>query len=209
MAGFGIKPEIHAVEIEGRLFLFPGFFDGDDLSTAETVGDIDFAVESEAGMIGAELGVLLGEALEPGLMEVGGAVAVGVLEVGNFSREGDDGAPFPGEEAGDEEEFVREDFGGFIQAIAVLVREDADPREGWLTGGGAEGVIGHFDDPEIAVFVEGDGDGVDDLRFGSDEFDREIGIELEGGEGICGRERAAGGGIEGRLLERFGGEEGE
>ncbi|MFO1023371.1 MAG: hypothetical protein U0903_22165 [Planctomycetales bacterium] len=41
--------------------------------------------------------------------QVGGAIAVGVLEVGDFAGECDDDAFLPGEQAGDEEKFVGED----------------------------------------------------------------------------------------------------
>src|SRR5262249_32477173 len=109
-AGERMKAEIHAANVD-RLGLAE--LAVDDFATAEAVGDVNPVVEGQSRMIGAELRIQLGETLEPGFIDVGSTVAVGVFHVGQPAGKRDEYATFPRLETGGEEELVGECRGGF------------------------------------------------------------------------------------------------
>ena len=74
---------------------------------------------------------------------------------------------------------------GFEGAVAVAVFEDFDAVEALADFAGF-GVAVAFDDPDAAAFVEGEGDGLDEVGFGGDEFGFEAGGELDVFEGVLG-----------------------
>ena len=149
----------------------------DDLAAAQAVGDVDVVVEREARVIGPQLRVLFGEAGVPGFVDVGPAVAVGVFHVGDSAGEGHEHAALPRLQAGGKVEVVGKDGRGFEEAVVVRVFQNRDARA--RTAFGGRGIVAHLDDPHAAVFVEADGDGVDDIGLAGDKLDFQSGFDDE------------------------------
>ena len=85
-------------------------------------------------------------------------------------------------DAGREGGLVEED-GGFVEgAIAFGVFEDEDAVFGFA---GAVGVVGIFENPEASAIVEGVGDGLDDIRFATNELGAESLWQNELRCGLC------------------------
>src|SRR5581483_1538973 len=164
------------------------------------VGAVEPAVESPGEAVGAVLLVALAEAGEQDDLVVGLAVAVGVLGVEDVRSTDDDHALAPGMHAGGIAEVVEEDRGlvvgrggGRLRFPAKRFRagrgspdsalsgflEELDAAAGLVLAAGAEGIVAHLDDPELAVRPPGEGDGVHDERLGGHQLDREPGSHLD------------------------------
>ena len=113
------------------------------------------------------------EAVEKDLgWAVGFVIAIGIGDEEEFGSAGREDASVADFEAADEVEIVGEDFVGFERAIAVLVLENDDAIAGFFVG--ASPRIGEgFGDPDAAPAVEGESDGLAELRFAGDGFDLE------------------------------------
>ena len=106
-----------------------------------------------------------------GIFVVRLALPLGVAQMHDLRRHGDDGAVLPQQQAVGEQQIVGPGRRGLEEAVAVLVFEDADAVRPVFAFGRAVGIIAHLDDPEPAVGVESHGDGAFDLRLGGDQFD--------------------------------------
>ena len=142
-------------------------------------------------MVGAELRVLLGEAGEPGFINIGPAVAVGVFHVGEPARERDEDAPLPRLQARDKQQLVGKRRGRFEAAIAIAVFQHANPRQRLAARRIAERIIAHLDDPHPAIFIEANRDRIDDVGLRRRQLDPQARIgKLHRLLGIGGRKRA-------------------
>ena len=66
---------------------------------------------------------------------------------------------------------------GFVKAVAVAVVQDQRFATGRTPPVGADRIVAHLDDPHAAVFVEANGDRIDDVRLAGDEFDLQARID--------------------------------
>jgi hypothetical protein len=140
------------------------------------------AVEAEAEAAAHAVGVFfVAEGAEEDFADIGFVVAVGVGEVPDVRDAPGDAAGFvlglvPGEDAGGDVQFVGE-VGDFVgAAVAIGVFEDLDGiaavfdaialRVGPAAFIGGVGVLDGGGDPEATAGVEGDVDGLVDLRLG-------------------------------------------
>ena len=163
------------------------------------VGRFDVAVEEGplphvdgAGGIGAEgaddvVGVVVIESAEDDFANVGFIVAVGIFEEDEVVALGDVDAVVRDFESGGKVELVGEDrfLVGF--AVVVGVFEDEELVVGLGVAGFPMRVGGHGGDPEAALVIEGDLDGVGEVGeflFGGEEVDFVAGGGGEGGEGF-------------------------
>ncbi len=151
----------------------------DDGFGGPRVGEVDPVVEPEERSIHRVLRVRAGEAREDDATHVGAAVAVGVLEVKEIRRRGDEHAPFPSHHAGRQHQALRKDTTPIEPAIAIRVFEQADaarrPR--------VERIPGHLHDKEAAGLVDVHRHRARDVRLARDRRDRVPGFELDRGDG--------------------------
>ena len=194
VAGVGSDPKVAAAD-EGFFAGAGGlqFRIGAVFAVVTAGGDVDPVVEAPAQAVGAELLVALGEAGVEDFFLVGFAVAVGVTEEEDVGGGGDDDAVAPGDEAVGKVQAFGKEGAVVVGAVGVAVFEDSDAAAAGAGVAEAERVVGHFDDPEAALGVPVEGDGVEDEGFGSDDLGFETGREAEGFEGIGGGERGGGG----------------
>jgi hypothetical protein len=170
------------------------------IGTADgAVGGFDVAVEEGAfahvdgaGGIGAEgaddvVGVVIIESAEDDFADVGFVVAVGVFEEDEVVSLSDVNAVVGDLKSGGEVEAVGEDrfLVGFAVVVGVLVDEE---HVVWFgVAGFPMRVAGHGGDPEAALVVEGELDGVGEVGeffFGGEEVDFVAGGGGEGSEGF-------------------------
>src|SRR5439155_15790213 len=116
-----VEPEVHAADVDGLVVGPPAPL---DFAAALAVRDGDPVVDPEGRMADAELWIPGGEALEERLADVGLAVAVGILQIEDVRRRGDDDAALPWSDAVGHEESVGEDRARFVEAVAILVLEE-------------------------------------------------------------------------------------
>ena len=130
-----------------------------DVAAAQSVRDINAAIQCQPRMIGPQLRILLGEAAKPGFARIGAAVAVAVRQIGNLARQRDEQSAFPGLNAGGKQQPVGEHARRFEAAVTVFVGEHAYLRARRFAGRGSVRIVAHLDDPQPARLVEANGDG--------------------------------------------------
>ena len=107
------------------------------------------------------------------LAHIGPEIAVGVLQVPDVGRRGDEHASFPGCDARRPEQAVGEDVALIEAAVAVGVAQQPHSSQRRLAGPGLVGIIAHLGDVEVAVGVEGRGDRALHQRLGRDQLHAE------------------------------------
>ncbi len=188
-SGQGIKAKIPAADRHRLGIGFPLLSGCNYHAAPETIGNINLVVQSERGMVGPELGIFLGEPGEPRLPQIGGTIAILILEISDLSGHRHNDAASPGLNAIGEQQLIGERFGRFVKPIAVIVIEQPDPRARRFAGSGTVRVIRHLDHPQSSVFIEGHRYRVDHLRFRGDKLHLQIGVNDEMLEGFLGRKR--------------------
>ncbi len=83
-------------------------------------------------MVDAQLRILFGKAGEPGLLDIGLAVAVGVFEVHDLAGDRGQHASLPGLNAGGEQQMIGEHVHGLEASVAVAIFQQLDLRLGKL-----------------------------------------------------------------------------
>ncbi len=152
------------------------------LAAVARPGAVDPVVGSPLEVVHHGLDVVLAEPGEDPGVDVGLAVAVGVLEVPDVGRGRDEDAPLPGDDAGRPGELLGEDHPLVEDAVAVAVGQEADAAHGRIAEVLGERpvvllvdvrVVAHLDDEEPAVLVVGRGHRVHDQGFGGQQVEPE------------------------------------
>ena len=169
----GIEGEVAAAKLDGRGVLFA---DADHASAGAAGGAVDAVIEPPAEGVDQALHVAAAETGEDLATDVGRPVAVGVFEVVNVRRGGDEHAAVVADHGRGPGELVDVDAGAVEAAVAVGIGEHADFAQQIA---GVFAVAAHADQEHAARGVEGDGDGVGQQRFGSDEIDAVAGQHFE------------------------------
>ena len=154
--GLALDGEAAAVEVERH--------DGGVLGVDDAVGSFELATVEEgfredevatwgAGEVAAVVGVGVVKAAEVFFTLVGDVVAIGVLEVEDFSGDRDEGSFFVEDEAIGEEEIVGEDSFLVSFSVVVGVFEDEDEVVCYRAGKGVW-VARKAGDPEAAFGIE-------------------------------------------------------
>ena len=167
------------------------------LAVVNDVGGVEDAVPSVEPAVGAPrqrigklVGVVAAEAADDDFLLVGLAGPLGVLEEEDVGRVGHPDAAVAEVEAGGDVEAVGEDRDLVERAVAVGVFEDFNTI--FTRPGGGARVFEALRDPEASAFVEGHGDGVDDIRLAGDEFDGEAVGDGHFFDGVLRRQGGAG-----------------
>ena len=100
-----------------------------DLAAVARPGAVDPVVEAPLQVVHHRLDVVLAEPGEDPALDVGPVVAVGVAEVPDVGRRGDEDAPLPDGDAGRPGELVGEDVALVERAVAVAVDQQADTAD--------------------------------------------------------------------------------
>ena len=154
---------------------------------------VDLVVEPQGQVVQHRLLVLGAEAGEDLAADVGPVVAVGVLQVPDVRRRGDEDAALPGRDAGGPEQPVGEDVRSRRTGRRRRCRAAGGPRPAAsLPGLGLYGIVAHLGDVEVAVLVEGRGDRAVDQRLGRDQLHAEPVDGLERLQRLGRRHAAAG-----------------
>ncbi len=118
-------------------------------------------VQAPAKGVDAKLGVAFLEAFVEDFFHFGFAIAVGVFGVKNLRRGGDDHAVAPGDDAVGHVDAIHEEGGLVVFAVAIGVCKKFDATTGFVFAVDAVGIVGHFDNPQLAISTPIDGHGID------------------------------------------------
>ena len=118
-------------------------------------------------------------------MGVGAPIAVGVAQIENVGRGGNEDAVLPSRHSVGKREAVGEDRDMLEASVAIAVLQQLDASLGLCM----ERVVAHLDDEQAALFVERHRHRVDDVGLGGDQLDAKAGGELKRVEGCLGRVR--------------------
>ena len=70
-------------------------------------------------------------------------------------------------------------MGCLKEPVSVFISQNLNARGGFLAVGRSMWIVPHFHDPQVAVFVKADGDGIDNLWFAGDKLNLEVGMNFE------------------------------
>src|SRR5439155_12416837 len=138
-------------------------------SAGQSAGEIYPVVGAKCRMADAKLTGVAGiEAGENNLAHIGAPVAIGILQINEVGRAGDEQAAAPRHDAVREGEAVGKDSASVVMAIAVGIFEERDDSGGRLAGTGACGIASILHDKQSSQFIEDHGHWINDNWLGSD-----------------------------------------
>ena len=156
--GRGLEPPAHGIETE-----VPGaqgdwrrirILQGSDLAGVSGGDPIDPMVYPHDDAVHHLLLVLVSEARIDLLSDVCLGVPVGVLEVPDVGRSGDEDPSLPDRHSGRPQQLVGKDVAPVQGAVAVGVLQQADHADGLLARTRLVGIVPHLGHVEAAVFIE-------------------------------------------------------
>ena len=148
----------------------------DDSRGGVFMRQVDPVVESVNGIVHRVLRIGHGESGEHDAANVGLAIAIGIFEVQQVRRVGDQDALLPAHHAGGHGELIGKDSAAVGNAVAVGVFEQLDPTQALLR---AKRIPAILDDKNPAVLVEFHGDRRNDGRFADKRLDTIGRVDLE------------------------------
>src|SRR6185436_6848305 len=119
------------------------------------------------------------EACEHNFAHVRFAIAISVFQKENVGRGSHEDPSVPRSGRGRETEVLRKDGAAIDLPVAIQVFEQPDGAARTALGPDPKRVITHLDDVNPTVFVESNGDWIDDVRFGSEKFHGERRMQLK------------------------------
>ena len=138
-----------------------------DLAAGRAGGPVDVMIEAPQQAVHHALHIRAAETGVNDLLDVGHAVAVGVLGIDDVGRIADEHAAAVADDSRRPGKFVEEHLARFVFSVAVFVREQADAAQEIFV---LLRVVAHFNDVHLAVFIRRNCHRIDHLRLGGDKL---------------------------------------
>ncbi len=146
-----IEAEIHAADRKRPNVRPPRVA---NIAAQQSIRNVNMIVKSQRRMVGPQLLIALAETGVPGFNHVGLAVAVRVFHVHNFTGHRHEHAALPRLYARGKRQIVGKHGRRFEKSVAVLVRQNRNPRALRKFLRRSRRIVAHLHDPHPAFLVE-------------------------------------------------------